>query len=238
MARFTPPGPRAPTRRASWSPLRDPRGRPRRPAPPGLRPPGAHRRPAGPPARPDRQWPGRAAPDHPRWAPRGSAEPSGRSSPGCGGSAARCTSCATSWPSPRGWPRRSSSRSASRGSSPRTTPRRSAAAWPSSPASGPATPRPWSAWKNDREERLTCRQFPLEPRKRSRTTNRLERTFGESRRRTTGIPRFQHEQACLALVFATLITAADRWRGGVMRPPRLRALEVLRADGQAARHAA
>jgi hypothetical protein len=40
------------------------------------------------------------------------------------------------------------------------------------------------------------------------------------------------------LVFATLITAADRWRGGVMRPPRLRALEVLRADGQAARHAA
>jgi transposase-like protein len=92
--------------------------------------------------------------------------------------------------------------------------------------------------ENDREERLTDWQFPPEPRKRSRTTNRLERTLGESRQRTTGIPRFQHEKARPALVFATLIAAAGRWRGGRMTPPILRALEALRADGRAARHAA
>jgi len=86
--------------------------------------------------------------------------------------------------------------------------------------------------EQDLEDCLTYLLFPVEHRKRIRTTNLLERTFEESRRRTKVIPRFQHEKACLALVFATLITAADRWRGVRMTPKILRALHALRPDGQ------
>ena len=56
----------------------------------------------------------------------------------------------------------------------------------------------------------------------------LERTFGESRRRTKVIPRFPGEQACLRLVFATLIAASRKWQGIKMTPQMLRALDKLR----------
>lgn len=85
--------------------------------------------------------------------------------------------------------------------------------------------------EKDLEECLTSLLFPVEHRKRVRTTNLLERTFEESRRRTKVIPRFQHEKACLALIFATLITAAERWRGVRMTPKILRALDALRLEG-------
>lgn len=88
--------------------------------------------------------------------------------------------------------------------------------------------------EKDLEECLTYLHFPVEHRKRIRTTNLLERTFGESRRRTKVIPRFQHEKACLALIFATLITAAERWRGVRMTPKILRALDALRPEGSQA----
>jgi len=70
----------------------------------------------------------------------------------------------------------------------------------------------------------------VEHRKRTRTTNLLERTFEESRRRTKVIPRFPGERACLTLLFATLITAAEQWRGVRMTPKILRALDALRTD--------
>jgi transposase-like protein len=70
---------------------------------------------------------------------------------------------------------------------------------------------------------------------RIRTTNLLERTFEESRRRTKVIPRFPGERACLTLVFATLITAAEQWRGVRMTPKILRALDALRNEA-APRH--
>lgn len=84
--------------------------------------------------------------------------------------------------------------------------------------------------EKDLEECLTYLLFPGEHRKRIRTTNLLERTFEESRRRTKVIPRFRQEKACPALIFATLITAAERWRGVRMTPRILRALDTLRSD--------
>jgi len=38
-------------------------------------------------------------------------------------------------------------------------------------------------------------------------------------------------RACLTLPFATLITAAEQWRGGRMMPKILRTFDALRAEG-------
>ena len=46
-----------------------------------------------------------------------------------------------------------------------------------------------------------------------RTTNLLERLFGEERRRTKVIPHAFGERAILKLMYAALIRAAERWRG-------------------------
>ncbi len=45
-----------------------------------------------------------------------------------------------------------------------------------------------------------------------RTTNLIERSFEEERRRRKVIPRFRTEKECLKLVFATLWRASERWR--------------------------
>jgi transposase-like protein len=83
--------------------------------------------------------------------------------------------------------------------------------------------------EKDLEECLTYLCFPQEHQKRLRTTNLLERTFEESRRRTKVIPRFPGERSCLTLMYATLITASRTWRGIPITAPILRALDTLRA---------
>ena len=88
--------------------------------------------------------------------------------------------------------------------------------------------------EKDLEECLTYLLFPQEHQKRLRTTNLLERTFAESRRRAKVIPRFPGERNCLTLLYATLITASRTWRGIVMTPRILRALDTLRAAPPAA----
>lgn len=45
-----------------------------------------------------------------------------------------------------------------------------------------------------------------------RTTNLLERSFEEERRRTKVIPRLLGEESAMKLVFATLIRVSDRWQ--------------------------
>lgn len=82
--------------------------------------------------------------------------------------------------------------------------------------------------EKDLDECLTYLLFPKEHQKRLRTTNLLERTFEESRRRTKVIPRFPGERSCLTLMYATLITAARTWRGIPMTAKILRALDKLR----------
>ncbi len=82
--------------------------------------------------------------------------------------------------------------------------------------------------EKDLDECLTCLLFPQEHQRRLRTTNLLERTFEESRRRTKVIPRFPTERSCLTLIYATLITAARSWRGIPMTAKIVRALDKLR----------
>jgi transposase-like protein len=67
--------------------------------------------------------------------------------------------------------------------------------------------------ERDLEECVTHLRFPEAHHQRIRTTNRLERLNGESRRRTKVIPRFPTERSCLSLLYASLITASKHWRG-------------------------
>lgn len=82
----------------------------------------------------------------------------------------------------------------------------------------------------DLEACLIHLKLPREHRRRIRTTNLLERLFGEGKRRTKVIPRFPTERSCLMLLYATLITAAKTWRGVRMTPALLREIDKLRAE--------
>ena len=63
--------------------------------------------------------------------------------------------------------------------------------------------------ERDLEECVTYLRFPAAHHHRIRTTNQLERLNGEGRRRTKVIPRFPTERSCLALLFASLVTASN-----------------------------
>jgi len=63
------------------------------------------------------------------------------------------------------------------------------------------------------EECLTALKLPLAHRVQTRTTNLLERLFGEGKRRTKVIPRFHSETSGLTLLYAVLIDASEGWRG-------------------------
>jgi transposase-like protein len=82
----------------------------------------------------------------------------------------------------------------------------------------------------DLEECLTYLKFPEAHWKAIRTTNLLERMFGEGRSRTKVIPRFPSENACLRLFFASLVTASQSWKGVKMTPDIWWELEVLRRE--------
>jgi len=56
----------------------------------------------------------------------------------------------------------------------------------------------------------------------------MERTFGESRRRTKVIGRLPSERSCLSLVWAVLDRASKGWRGLEQTPAGLRLLQDLR----------
>lgn len=67
--------------------------------------------------------------------------------------------------------------------------------------------------EKDLEECLVALKFPFAHRIQIRTTNLLERLFGEGKRRTKIIPRFTSEASGLSLVFAVLVDASEGWRG-------------------------
>jgi transposase-like protein len=89
-------------------------------------------------------------------------------------------------------------------------------------------PSAMTCLEEDLEACLVHLKFPKEHHVRLRTTNLLERTFGEGRRRTKVIGRFPTEAACLQLLYATLITASRTWRGVQMTPAILRQLDAIR----------
>ncbi len=75
-------------------------------------------------------------------------------------------------------------------------------------------------------------RFPLEHRKRTRSTNLLERTFVEVRRRTKIIGRFPGETSALSLIWAVLELASRGWRGITMTPRAVAEIERLRRRRQ------
>jgi transposase-like protein len=76
---------------------------------------------------------------------------------------------------------------------------------------------------------LVCHlRFPSEHRKRIRSTNLLERTFVEVRRRTKVIGRFPGETSALSLIWAVLELSSRGWRGVVMTPRAVAEIERLR----------
>lgn len=91
-------------------------------------------------------------------------------------------------------------------------------------------PSAMACLEEDLEACLVHLKFPKEHHIRLRTTNLLERTFGEGRRRTKVIGRFFTEASCLQLVYATLITASQQWRGVRMTPAILRQLDAIRRE--------
>jgi putative transposase len=77
-------------------------------------------------------------------------------------------------------------------------------------------------------ELTTFLRFPREHWARIRHTNLIERTFGETRRRTKVIGRLPGERSCLSLVWAVLDRASGGWRGVVMAPAAVRLLQEMR----------
>lgn len=74
---------------------------------------------------------------------------------------------------------------------------------------------------------LTCLKFPKAHHKKIRTTNLLERLFGEAKRRSKVIPRFPTESSCMTLMYATLIDSSRKWRGVRMTVSIFQELEAL-----------
>lgn len=71
-------------------------------------------------------------------------------------------------------------------------------------------------------------RFPREHWKRIRHSNFIERTFGESKRRTKVIGRLPGEASCLSLVWAVLDRASRGWRGVTQTSESIRLLQDLR----------
>jgi len=94
---------------------------------------------------------------------------------------------------------------------------------------GRSFPSAVECFQDDLPAKLNHLKLPAEHRKRVRTTNLLERGFGEQKRRTKVIPRFFNEKACIKLVFAVLWRASQSWRGIRMSANDLELIDQLAA---------
>jgi len=91
-------------------------------------------------------------------------------------------------------------------------------------------PAAMRSFQDDWEACVAYLRCPAIHHKRIRTTNLLERSFLEERRRTRTIPRFFSEKSCLKLVFATLWRASQRWQGVRMSEIERQQLKLLRRE--------
>jgi putative transposase len=89
-------------------------------------------------------------------------------------------------------------------------------------------PSAMKALTTDRDGLTAYLRFPAEHHNRVRHSNFIERTFGETRRRTKVIGRLPGETSCLTLVWAVLDRASRGWRGFTMTADGLRLLQDLR----------
>jgi putative transposase len=85
-------------------------------------------------------------------------------------------------------------------------------------------PTATACFLDDFEACIAHLQLPIAHRRVIRTTNLLERLFGEERRRTKVIPHAFGKRAVLKLMFAALIRAAQSWRRIVISEFELRKL--------------
>ena len=91
-------------------------------------------------------------------------------------------------------------------------------------------PSAMKSFQDDWEACIAYLRCPAVHHKRIRTTNLLERSFLEERRRTKVIPRFFSEKSCLKLVFATLWRASQNWQGVRMSEFECQQLKLLRRE--------
>ena len=79
-----------------------------------------------------------------------------------------------------------------------------------------------------RQACLTHLDFPEGHRRLIRTTNLIERSFVEEKRRTRIIPQHQNEKGAMKLVYGTLIRSAARWQRVTMSDLDLTILKNLK----------
>jgi putative transposase len=91
-------------------------------------------------------------------------------------------------------------------------------------------PAAMRSFQDDWEACVAYLRCPAIHHKRIRTTNLLERSFLEERRRTRTIPRFFSEKSCLKLAFATLWRVSQRWQGVRMSGIERQQLKLLRRE--------
>jgi transposase-like protein len=90
-------------------------------------------------------------------------------------------------------------------------------------------PSAMQCFNDDLPSCITHLKYPLGHRRYIRTTNLLERSFEEQKRRTKVFPQHQHERGCVGLVFAVLKRAADGWIKITMSDLELVQLKNIRA---------
>jgi putative transposase len=87
-----------------------------------------------------------------------------------------------------------------------------------------------SCFADDLEASLAHLKVPVRHRINVRTTNLIERSFLEEKRRSKVIPRFNDEKSAMKLVFATLIRASERWSRVSISELESKQLKLLRRE--------
>lgn len=91
-------------------------------------------------------------------------------------------------------------------------------------------PSATACFLDDFEACIAHLKLPIAHRRVIRTTNLLERLFGEERRRTKVIPHAFGERAVLKLMYAALIRASQTWRRVVISEFELKQIEDLKNE--------
>jgi putative transposase len=95
---------------------------------------------------------------------------------------------------------------------------------------GEIYPAAIKSFAEDLEASLAHLKLPVRHRINVRTTNLLERSFVEERRRTKVIPRLMGEKSAMKLVFATLIRVSERWSRVSISELERQQLKLLRRE--------
>ena len=87
-----------------------------------------------------------------------------------------------------------------------------------------------ACFEDDFEACIAHLRVPIAHRRVTRTTNLLERLFGEERRRTKVIPHAFGERAVMKLMFAAIMRASQTWRGVAVSEFERKQLATLREE--------